>query len=94
MLNPIEFCFSKVVGYVKAAEVGSNCTLFESIDQAFAAVTASDCAGWFRKSKSYFNQCLTEQKIICQNEIEEDVELEIEVEVQDQSVDELVCDHE
>lgn len=89
MLNPIEYCFSKVVGYIKAAQVNTSATLFESIDRGFASLTASDCAGYFRKSNSYFNLCLTEQKIICDDEVDEEFEVEIE---EHYEVDELVCD--
>lgn len=86
MLNPIEFCFSKVVGYVKAAEANSNCTLFDSIDRGFASITAENATGWFRQSKSYFNKCLTEQRIICENEIDEVAESDLE----DEFFDELI----
>lgn len=66
MLNPIEECFSKVKTSIKRAESNSNFELYAAIDDAFKAITPSDCVGWFRHTKEFFTQCLTSQPIYCE----------------------------
>lgn len=74
MLNPIEELFSKVKTFIKSAESTSNTTLFDAIDRGFETITAEDCQGYIRYSKSFHPRCLTEQKIYLENEIEEEEE--------------------
>jgi len=74
MLNPIENCFSKVKALIKQHHSTSGAELFEAVNLAFSKVTATDCAGWFRRAKQYFPQCLNEQPIMVdpENELEVD----------------------
>ena len=46
-LNPIEMMWSKVKGFLRAAEARTPAELITAIGQALAKITAHDALGWF-----------------------------------------------
>ena len=55
-LNPIEECFSKWKGFVKALNVWNEEELLEAISHGFESVAQENCEGWFRNMISYLNR--------------------------------------
>ncbi len=56
-LNPIEKMFSKWKGAVRKCNVLNEQELFNTMDACWLRITASDCAGWERNSRSFLFRC-------------------------------------
>ena len=56
-LNPIEEMFSKWKGAVRQCNVSNEDELFAGMDASWSEITASDCAGWERHSRSFLLRC-------------------------------------
>jgi len=63
-LNPIEECFSKIHYKIAQARPDTNNTLMMSVKDAFAAVTAENCRGWFSHSRQYHRCCLRKEPVL------------------------------
>ena len=62
-LNPIEECFSKWKGYVKALNVLSEDELLVAINEGFNAIVQENCEGWFRNMIFYLNRSRNKDEI-------------------------------
>lgn len=58
MLNPIEECWAKIKAEVRKVPLKKNELLADRIEEAAKTVTAKNCRGWIRHSKSFFGKCL------------------------------------
>ncbi|ORY89522.1 hypothetical protein BCR43DRAFT_418711, partial [Syncephalastrum racemosum] len=57
-LNPIEECWAKIKAEVRKNPLDSKDHLSSRIQEAAQKVSAKDCRGYIRHSRSYFGKCL------------------------------------
>jgi transposase len=64
-LNPIEECWAKVKTNTRRNQLSKVDQLTPRIAAACATVTAEDCQGWIRHSKTFWDRCLSKELLLC-----------------------------
>ncbi|KAG1152017.1 hypothetical protein G6F37_002396 [Rhizopus arrhizus] len=64
-LNPIEECWAKVKTNIRKNQLCKVDQLTPRIAAACATVTAEDCQGWIRHSKTFWDRYLSKELLLC-----------------------------